>query len=670
MNNSGVGKVFKREQVLFIAILALLVVVIMLFSFRAFGSGNNNTDFQKRFTTFSDDWTVTVDGNSSTVTFPALLTSGDDSLIVLSKTLPESIPEYSALAMRNYHLVIYARVNGELIYTYPNNPSDDFTLLSDAWSIIELKPEYAGATLELTLKTLSFRKFSDYIYDFYLGDSNSIIKHISDLSSFPFMTGIILLTIGAFIIGLSLLFGKHTDQSPNIPLGLALMLFSVWMMNRSRPAMFSGSNGRIFLISLTSMLLVAPFLFLFVSRRSEKLRKLSYIGFIASFLFGIFVIGARSLVRFDAEIVTTVAYAFGFTALIFNLVFLHDRSFGKPSMQIPKEERNLNIIEFSTLVLFVITALVGFITNTKQLRTDINIPMRVLLIVYSLAYLGIILWRVYIAAREREVVAHKLQESQLELMMGQIQPHYMFNTISSIRTMVKVDPDTAYNMLYDFAKYLRANVDNTTNLGGIKIADEVENIKSYANIELVRFADRLDIDYVIESGDFLVPALSIQPIVENAIKHGVTKKPSGGTITLRTYEDADNYVVEVKDDGIGIGPAAACKLFRAAKDTGYEENHSKRLAQEAMKSIIDDVHLLDEDGERIDLRELLDTYKPVEEEIKEKHKSAGMSNIIMRLREMAEAKIEISSQVNVGTTVKVSFPKDSEFQKPQEEKEE
>lgn len=92
--------------------------------------------------------------------------------------------------------------------------------------------------------------------------------------------------------------------------------------------------------------------------------------------------------------------------------------------------------------------------------------------------------------------------------------------------------------------------------------------------------------------------------------------------------------------------------------------------QEAMKSIIDDVHLLDEDGERIDLRELLDTYKPVEEEIKEKHKSAGMSNIIMRLREMADAKIEISSQVNVGTTVKVSFPKDSEFQKTPEEKEE
>ena len=662
MNNPKNIKSIRKEQVLFVTILALLVVVIMLFSFRALGSGDNNTDFHKRFTLYNEDWLVTVDGNSSTVSFPAHLTSGEDSMIVLSKTLPDSIPEYSALAMRNYHMVIYARVNGELIYTYPNNPSDEFTLLGDAWSIMKLDPSYAGATIELTLKSLSFRGFSNYIYDFYLGDSNSVIKQISDISSFPFMTGIILLTVGVFIIGLSLLFGKYTDQSPNIPLGLALMLFSVWMMNRSRPAMFSGSNGRIFLLALTALLLVAPFLFLFVARRSEILRKAAYVGFMASFAFGIFVVAARSLVKFDAEIVTIAAYGFSFAALILNLIFLYVRSFGKGPYQSPAEEKNLNRVEFITLAIFLITTFAGFIANSNQLRTDINITSRLVIILYSLTYLGLILWRVYIVAKEREVVAHKLQESQLELMMGQIQPHYMFNTISSIRTMVKVDPDTAYNMLYDFAKYLRANVDNTTNLGGIKFSDEVENIKSYANIELVRFADKLFIDYEVEAGDFKVPPLSIQPLVENAIKHGVTKKPKGGTITLKSYEESDNYVVELIDDGIGIGPAAARKLFSPSQDINYEAYNLNSPAQEAMKSIINDVNLLDENGEKIDLPELLKNSISSEEELPEKHKSAGMSNIIMRLREMADAKIEISSQINVGTTVKVSFPKDSEFQ--------
>lgn len=662
MNNSKKDKTIKKEQILFVAILALLVIVIMLFSYRALGSGNNNTDFRKRYITYNDNWTITVDGISTMGSLPLHLKSGEDHTITLSRTLPSTIASYTALAMRNYHQVVYVKVNGNLIYTYPNNPSEDFTLISDAWSIINLRPEYADKTLEIVLKSPSFKPFDNYIYDIYLGDSNSIIKHISDLSSFPFMTGIILLAIGVFIVGLSLLFRKHIDQSPNFALALALMLFSVWMMNRSRPAMFSGSNGRIFLLALTALLLVAPFLFLFVARRSERLRKAAYIGFMSSVLFGIFVVGARSLIKFDAEIVTLVAYAFSFTALFLNLIILYDRAFGQGSAQLSKEDRNLNRIEFTTLALFMVIAFIGVVATKDQLRTHINIPMRVVLIIYSLTYLGIILWRVYIVAKEREVVAHKLQESQLELMMGQIQPHYMFNTISSIRTMVKVDPNIAYNMLYDFAKYLRANVDNMSNLEGIKFANEVENTKSYANIELVRFADKLSLDYQIDADDFLVPALSIQPFVENAIKHGVTKKPGGGTIILRSYETDDSYIVEIKDDGVGIGPAAARKLFRAAQDTESESENPMHLAHDAVKSIINDVNLLDENGERIDLWELLTTQASIDDELPEKHKSAGMSNTIMRLREMADAKIEISSQVNIGTNIRITFPKDSNLQ--------
>jgi len=663
VNNSKNNQTIKREQFFFIAILAMLVIVIMLFSYRALGSGNNNTDFRKRYVSYNEDWTITIDGVSTQVNLPLRLKSGEDKTITLTRTLPQTISSYTAIAIRNYHQVMYVKVNGNTIYTYPNNPSDNFTLLSDAWSIINLRPEYANGTLEIILKCPSFRQFDNYIYDIYLGDSNSIIKHISDLSSFPFLTGIILLAVGLFIAGLSLLFRKHIDQSPNFALSLALMLFSVWMMNRSRPAMFSGSNGRIFLLALTSLLLVAPFLFLFVARRSDKIRKTALIGFIASFLFGIFVVGARSFIKFDAEVVTLVAYAFSFIALILNLIVLYEGSFSQSSARLSREDRIINRIEFSTLLVFLVTAFIGVVGIRNQLKTDINIPMRVVIIIYSITYLGLILWRIYIVAKEREVVAHKLQESQLELMMGQIQPHYMFNTISSIRTMVKVDPDTAYNMLYDFAKYLRANVDNTTNLDGIKFANEVENIKSYANIELVRFADKLTLDYQIEADDFLVPALSIQPFVENAIKHGVTKKTEGGTIVLKSYETDEGYVVEINDDGVGIGPAAACKLFCAAHDTGDESENSTRHAKEAVKSILDDVNLLDENGERIDICELLEKQKPLNEEIPEKHRSAGMSNTIMRLREMADARIEISSQVNVGTKVIVSFPKDKELRK-------
>ena len=131
--------------------------------------------------------------------------------------------------------------------------------------------------------------------------------------------------------------------------------------------------------------------------------------------------------------------------------------------------------------------------------------------------------------QDRTLVTQRLQESQLELMMGQIQPHFIFNTLSSIRTLVMVDPPIAYDMIYDFSNYLRANVDNVTNLEGIPFASEVSHIKSYVNIEKVRFGDRLSMEYDIQIDSFIVPPLSIQPLVENAIKHGVCRKPEGGT---------------------------------------------------------------------------------------------------------------------------------------------
>ena len=86
----------------------------------------------------------------------------------------------------------------------------------------------------------------------------------------------------------------------------------------------------------------------------------------------------------------------------------------------------------------------------------------------------------------------------------------------------------------------------------IPFADELCHIRAYLDIEKIRFEERLNVVMDIQASMFLVPPLSIQPLVENAVKHGICTRMSGGTVTIRSYEEKNEYVVEVEDDGAGI----------------------------------------------------------------------------------------------------------------------
>ena len=146
----------------------------------------------------------------------------------------------------------------------------------------------------------------------------------------------------------------------------------------------------------------------------------------------------------------------------------------------------------------------------------------------------------------------KLKEANVKIMMSQIQPHFIYNTLSSISTLITINPKRAQQALDDFSDYLRMNFSSLTETRLIPFANELSHIKTYVGLEQLRFNERLKVIYDIQTLDFSVPPLSVQPIVENAIKHGVIKKEDGGTVKISTYETSNAYVVEVEDDGIGF----------------------------------------------------------------------------------------------------------------------
>lgn len=158
-------------------------------------------------------------------------------------------------------------------------------------------------------------------------------------------------------------------------------------------------------------------------------------------------------------------------------------------------------------------------------------------------------------ARELELQSGRLEaelkESRVSLMLSQIQPHFIYNTLGTIERMCLKDPEKAFDLVRNFSLYLRGNFSELESVTPIRFAEELKHVEYYVNIEKVRFPD-MNIAYDVETTDFVLPALSVQPLVENAIKHGLMRLESGGTVLIRSYETADHFCVEVKDDGVGF----------------------------------------------------------------------------------------------------------------------
>lgn len=155
---------------------------------------------------------------------------------------------------------------------------------------------------------------------------------------------------------------------------------------------------------------------------------------------------------------------------------------------------------------------------------------------------------------EKQAMELKLQESQISIMLSQIQPHFLYNTLNSIYQLCETNPMRARSMVNFFAEYLRNNLSTLEAPGLISFETELAHIKTYLEIEKIRFEDTLEIEYDIKCEEFSLPVLTVQPIVENAVKHGTSKKRGGGTVTISTEEDKESYIIKVSDTGCGFDP--------------------------------------------------------------------------------------------------------------------
>jgi len=204
-----------------------------------------------------------------------------------------------------------------------------------------------------------------------------------------------------------------------------------------------------------------------------------------------------------------------------------------------------------------------------------------------------------------EVSAMQTMKAEMRALQAQINPHFLFNAINTIVSLVRTSPESARELLIHLSDFFRMNMQNSKEL--ITVREEIQRIEAYLQIEEARFGDKLKVVYELEGAlKDEIPPLIIQPLVENAVKHGINKSISGGTVRICVSDQVDSLKITVADDGIGMTNEKLEEIQEYSEESGI-----------------------------------------------------GFSNVYRRLKTFygGKAKVSIESKVGQGTTIDVVIPK-------------
>ncbi len=205
-----------------------------------------------------------------------------------------------------------------------------------------------------------------------------------------------------------------------------------------------------------------------------------------------------------------------------------------------------------------------------------------------------------IKLRRRE---QELAEMRIDMMLSQIQPHFLFNVLTGIRKLCETNPKQAAISIGAFSKFLRTNMESLTDKNPIPFEKELAHTQAYLELEKQRFGDKLAVVYKIEAINFSIPPLTLQPIAENAVRHGLMKKENGGTLKIVSGETDVAFFITVTDDGVGFS------------ESSYKTG--------------DDTHI-------------------------------GIANVRSRLQTLCGGSVKIQSNPGAGTVVTIEIPKEGE----------
>ncbi len=197
------------------------------------------------------------------------------------------------------------------------------------------------------------------------------------------------------------------------------------------------------------------------------------------------------------------------------------------------------------------------------------------------------IWNNFRNEKKLEAQQRRLNEARLAALTSQINPHFLFNTLNTVSSLIRTSPEEARRIVYKLSSILRRLLRNTENFSPLR--DEMAFIENYMAIELVRFGDKLRFVKEIEENtlDRLVPSMLLQPLIENSIRHGLSSKVEGGTVRVSSRIENGRIHLLVEDDGVGISEARLSRLFELGIGISNVNERLKVLFGDGYKLWID-----------------------------------------------------------------------------------
>ena len=514
----------------------------------------------------------------------------------------------TCLSFYTVHQYAEVYIDGQLVHSMKPSGKLLIKTIGSNWSVIPLYREDAGK--EICVKIIPvYDSFRNREVQFLLGSKLGVFLQCLKKDWPQLILSMIAIFVGIIFVGAGIykVFSGHFD-SGLASLGMFSVMTGLWRLTDTRFTPFLAPEKPVlmFYISVAMMMLGPVPMIQFMKARFRKTSRKIFDGYcIAVSLLCMIQLILQIFCGVDLrEKFYIIHMVIGLTIAVFigNGLCEYIR-------HLKNGKGNLGAKSALILIVGVVADVAAYyITGTSSGLIFSLIAM----IIYTMIT-GIQMMDQYIRqekqfARQERALAESekqiakqeraLAESRISTMISQIRPHFIYNTLGSIEQLCELHPEAAAKLVHNFACYLRGNFSELDNHGPIHLSKELEHIKYYVSIEKVRFPD-MEIRFDLHTDDFLIPALSVQPLVENAIKHGLMKIEKGGTVVVSSYETDSCYCVSVTDNGAGF-------------DTSV----------------------------------LLDDQKHI-----------GLRNIRGRLEAMCGGRLVVESTPGIGTKVEISIPK-------------
>lgn len=488
---------------------------------------------------YNSGWTLQYGDEQMTVDLPQSLKIPENTTVTLTNRIPQDFTMDCGIRFRTRMQRAEVYVDGTLIYTYPSEKLADGIFPSN-WSFVRLPDKCGGKVIEIRLES-PYSEFSGRLPEVSIGNYNNLISTTTRNYVPSFRLSMFFGMVGVVIILLSVIFSKYGIQEYQRTLGIMLLFVAIWLCGESRmPLSFLGLEAQYF-ITMGSLLVCPVFILAYVLGRWELKDWPGKLLFYVSISWACLSMVMQIFGILDFPETLPVSHGLLILVLIYT-VFTHIRM-----VRIGKASKS-ELVCALLIVLAVTGEMVLFYTRAGV----IGIYVRISMVIYALNLLRLYIVSIYEKLKENQELQRQLEFSRLELMNSQIKPHFIYNSLNSIRTLIRLNPDAAYDAVYDFSTYLRANLNSLKDDDLIPFRDELRNVTAYLNIEKLRLGKRLNTQFQIEEKDFLVPHLCIQPLVENAVKHGIWRNKEPGTVWITEYETESFHVIEITDDGTGF----------------------------------------------------------------------------------------------------------------------